>query len=225
VTVLVSASWRAPSVFADPARLEVVKWLAVLAMFCDHVALVLFPSQTWLRDIGTFAFPAFVLSFGVGLAASSDPLRAASRLLIPAMLAQAFWLMLDAGPKGPNILFLFLVSAVVAHAAAARAVGWWALAGVLVGLAVALRVEGGALGFLLILGAFVAARRSALYMLPAAALWAVLLPSVGFWLGVLAVLAVLSVPRLPLAVPRIPGLLAWVYVGHLAVLVMLAGVM
>lgn len=215
----VTSPWRGAS-FADPARLELVKWLAVLAMVCDHSALVLFPSELWLRQIGNFAFPAFALSFGIGLAASSDPLRVFYRLLLPATVAQACWLLLGVGPQGPNILFMFAACALAAALGSARApLSLQALSVPIVLLMLYLRVEGSVMGFALVLGAFVAARHSYWWMFPASALWVVLMPSLG---AVLGVLAVLFAPRLSRPLPHKPGALAWVYVLHLAILLVLS---
>jgi hypothetical protein len=205
--------------FADPARLEPVKWLAFVAMVCDHLGLTLLTGYPWLRDIGTFAFPAFALSFGIGLASSSDPLRVAKRLFWPAVAAQLCWLSIWGAWHPLNVLAVFALCALFPWVQQKHGEGrfivtpaFLTLAGVVL-LAVAYpKVEGGFMAFLLVGGAFMAARRSHWWMLPPVAVWAVLQPSVGFVLGVLAVL---FMPRLPFVIPRRPGLLAFAYAGHL----------
>lgn len=200
---------------ADPARLEPVKWLAFLAMVCDHLALTLLPSHQWLRQIGTFAFPAFALSFGIGLAGTSDPLRVAKRLIGPAIVAQLSWVAIFAGWHPWNVLVMFAACAVFVwlQRAELRA----AFAGALVAVLVAFGFEGGFMGFLLVGGAYLAARGSVWWMFPPVAVWAALQPSVGFVLGVLAVL---FAPRLSIQLPRRPGALAWAYAAHLWLLAM-----
>lgn len=201
--------------FADPARLEPLKWLAVLAMVCDHLAITVVHGQPWLREIGAFAFPVFFLAFGVGLAATSDPLAVARRLLAPSLVAQVAWQVIDPG-HSINVL------AVCASAALSLAV-WRQFAGnpkrwlalVLPLLLVVLRCEGGFMAYALLLGGFLAARGSMWPMSLAAGAWLAALPSVGFVVGVASVVLM---PRSSLVVPRVRGLLSWVYAGHLVLL-------
>lgn len=205
--------------FADASRLEPVKWLAVVAMVCDHLAITLLPSQAWLRDIGTFAFPAFALSFGVGLAASTDPFRVASRLVAPAVVAQVCWLAIDGAWHPLNVLFMFslcaLVVAVIELRSVRRGVGMAGLlvvGGVFVALLPSAKFEGGVMGFLLVAGAYAGARWGWWWASPAPLLWLAFLPSPGFALGAFAVF---FAPRLAWSLPRRSGVLSWVYAGHL----------
>jgi len=204
--------------FADPARLEPLKWLAVLAMICDHLALTVLPQHQWLRAIGTFAYPVFVMSFGVGLASSRDPLRAARALVLPYVVAQAAWLLIS--PSAPWNVLLVCIYAAMAIAVwrylQPQRFAWVALLVPFALLAADLHgYEGGVLGFAMLAGAFLFALGSPWLLLASSLLWFVLLPSSGFLLGVFAVV---FLPRLPFTVPRVRGLLAWVYAGHLAVL-------
>lgn len=196
-----------------PARLEALKWVAVAAMVCDHLAVALLPEHQWLRAIGRFAFPVFTLAFGVGLAYTSSPLDIVRRLLAPAFVAQAAWWAITPGYP-LNVLFVCIV--------AALAVEWWRTTPgllrwlVLVAplLFVLVRVEGGALGLVLIAGGYMAALGSPWLALGVAVVWCLVLPSPGFVLGVVAVLAA---PPVLEPFPRVRGLLPWVYASHLAV--------
>ena len=197
--------------FADPARLEPVKWLAVLAMICDHLAVTVLPTHQWLRLVGTFAFPAFALSFGDGLAASSDPLRVLRRLWAPALVAQASWFVIhNAHPL--NVLCVFAACALVPLALGARLWLWCAVGVVAVALFSWFGAEGGASGFALVLAGYLAARGSWYVLALLVAAWMLAMPSWGFAAGVACVVCW---PRTSLVVPRVPGLLAWVYAGHL----------
>jgi hypothetical protein len=200
---------------ADPARLEPLKWVAFVAMVCDHLALTLLPSEQWLRQIGTFAFPTFMLAFGVGLASTNAPLRIAGRLLLPAVVAQVAWFIIDSAHP-VNVLLVCSVSALL--------LDWWQehetsnlcwlallpLPGLFV-----IGTEGGVLGVGLILGGYLAARGSPWVAVAVCGLWLGLLPSWGF---ALAVACFVAWPSLSVVVPRCRGLLAWAYAVHLALL-------
>lgn len=206
--------------FADPARLEPVKWLAVVSMFIDHIGGAFFPEQTWMRDVGRFALPAFLIAFGIGLASSRDPFEAGGRLLLPAFLAQCAWAVLDKPTHVFNVLFLCIVCAWLVDAWRTRSVllGGLALlyAGAMVGT---FGLESGVGGVLLVLGGYFAARGSPGVLVLAAVTWLVGAASPGFVLGFgFACLF----PRLSIEWPRRPGLLSWVYAGHLGVLAFLA---
>lgn len=199
----------------DAGRLELVKWAAFAAMLVDHVGLSLFDrSIPWLHSVGAFAFPAFALSFGIGLALSADPLRIVERLVLPALIAQCMWLVVD--PQHPaNVLVSFALCAVVAAAVRARSmVLAFVLAGIAAGCSVA--IEGGPVGLLMVAGGFVAVQlRACLPLVAAGAVWAVLVPSIAAWL---AVAAVVLWPQQAPRVPRLRGLLAWGYPAHLGAL-------
>lgn len=200
--------------FADASRLEWVKWLAVASMLCDHLALTLLPDQQWLRHLGTFAFPAFMLSFGVGLAATFDPLRVAGRLILPAVIAQAAWVFIDGGWHPWNVLFVCGLAA-----AALWAFDEWGpwVTGFVYGscalLMVLSRAEGGVFGFLFIAAAYWAARGWWYGLIAVCVAWLYFVPSVG---AALAVAAVVFAPRGLVRLPRKRGLLSWVYAGHLS---------
>ena len=196
--------------------LEWIKWLAFGAMLCDHVDLVLFDRQlTWLHSIGRFAFPAFAIAFGIGLARSRDPGEVGWRLFPPAVVAGFAWVVLTMPPY-LNVLFVFALCAFALDAWRSNR-----LYGALLWLAVLLA---GGYGLLeaQFMGPLLVAAGVALgavgwwpAVLAAGGLAAALAPSVGLVAGVLAPLAY----RAPLpAFPRVPGLLAWCYALHLWVL-------
>lgn len=209
----------APGQLGDVGRLELVKWLAFAAMVADHVDLALFGRGVpWLHAVGSFAFPAFCLTFGAGLATSSDPVSVARRLMLPAIVAQAAWLLIR--PEHPlNVLFVFAACAAV-EATSSRWLGPKGAAYLLLAGVAGFAGEGGPWGVMLVAGA--SAARHLLRWWPVAAvgaLWALLVPSVGT-LAALAAFALwpASAPRLP----RSRGLLAWAYAAHLALLAALA---
>lgn len=216
-TLALTPTGRMRAAFADPARLEPVKWLAVVSMFIDHIGGAFFPEQTWMRDVGRFALPAFLIAFGIGLASSRDPFEAGGRLLLPAFLAQCAWAVLDKPTHVFNVLFLCVVCAWLIDAWQRRD---WVLGVLALLYAGAMNatfgLESGVGGVLLVLGAYFASRGWPGVLVVSFLMWLLGAPAAGFVLGFgFACLF----PRLSLALPRVPGLLAWVYAGHLAVLV------
>lgn len=206
--------------FADPSRLEAVKWLAVVAMVVDHVGLFLAPEVRWLHEVGRFAMPAFALAFGIGMAQSRDPLAAVLRLTVPALIAEiAFRVAVPGVPS--NVLVLFMLAALVAKLVEllGGVIGAVIAAGVFVCLWFWPVIDYGALGWALVVGGYVAARGHRIAAYVASGLFLGVLPSVGAFLGMLAVLVVLP---WRVVLPRVPGLLGWVYAGHLALLAAVA---
>lgn len=203
---------------ADVGRLEVVKWVAFAAMIVDHVDLVLFGRALGGQVIGAFAFPAFALCFGLGLARTSDPVGVFSRLLLPAALAQAAWWVIDPGHR-VNVLIVFAATSVcvVWH----RVSSWTSAAGFAICAAIAVgQVEGGPLGVLIVAAGFAAGRLGAWWpVLLVGALWCVGAPSAGAVLG-------FTVPMLwPSSWSRMPrwrGALMWAYPAHLGILATVA---
>lgn len=62
--------------------------LAMLTMLADHVGLIFFPSQTWLRVIGRLALPLYVFFLLQGMAHTRDWRRYALRLALVGLVAQ-----------------------------------------------------------------------------------------------------------------------------------------
>jgi hypothetical protein len=210
---------RGLAVTADPwdlARLELVKWVAFAAMIFDHVDLWLFGRALGFHVIGQFAFPAFALCFGLGLARADDRIGVALRLLVPASIAQAMWVI--GGFDHPaNVLFVFALCALASLSWPQRfgAPLAWTAAVLLAGAL----GEGGAFGVIMACAGFYAARsRDWRPVLGAGVLWLALAPSWGALAAFAAV--VLLPPRV--VIPRVRGLLAWGYPLHLALLAALA---
>jgi len=199
---------------SDLARLEAVKWIAFAAMVLDHVDLALFGRGVpWMHQVGAFAFPVFCVTFGMGVAVSRSGVQVGLRLLAPALVAQVAWAIIR--PDHPaSILAVFVVFAVLSHgpqSLALRIAGVVALA-----LWSALLGEGGAATVILAAGGFAAMRLGRWWpMYAAGALWIALAPSLG---ALLAFAAVRFWPASWRRVPRVPGLLAWGYAGHLTLL-------
>lgn len=199
-----------------PAGLELVKWLAFAAMVVDHIDLVLLErSAPWMYQVGRFAFPAFALAFGIGLAHSRDLLSVASRLLWPGVVAQVAWAFID--PTHPaNVLIGFFCCAL-------GLLAWqtWRPAG-LAALALLLLtssgLEGGKGMLLLVGGGYLGVCISHANTLgrvavhaAAAAPWLLLFPSPGLLAGLGAPHAARWLPTLP----RWSKTLPWAYAGHL----------
>jgi len=194
-----------------PERFELVKWLAFAAMVVDHVDLLLFErSLGWAYGVGRLAFPVFALVFGIGLAYSRDLERVARRLALPAAISQIAWVLGQPGYPF-NVLVMFALCAI--------ALRWsWAAPFVLLASVFG---EAGPLLPLLVLAGYLAGRTASLWpVLIGGLVWCLAAPSLGAGLAVLLVLA--SAHYGPATLPRLPGLLAWGYAAHLAVLVALA---
>lgn len=202
---------------ADVRRLEVVKWLAFLAMVADHVDLLWFGrSVPWLHQVGLFAFPVFALSFGLGLARSSAPLGVAWRLLVAGGVAQLVWFWLDPGHYA-NVLLVFAACAAVAFVSARSAPLALGL-GALVLWLCSRGGEGGLLGAVLVLAGWIAGRgvltagEARALFLAVGAWWLLLRPS---WAAVLAFALVMFLPLIGTGVRRWRGALLWLYPAHL----------
>lgn len=201
----------------DVGRLELVKWIAFVAMVADHVDLIAYGRTVpFLHELGAFAFPAFCLAFGLGLARAGDLGAIAARLLWPALAAQLAWMRVDASHPA-NVLAVFMCCALVLSyevppvmraAGVLFLAGWsWALG------------EGGPWGVLMVAGAFAAGRSGRWWpLLAGGAGWVALVPSAG------AVAALLAVACWPARWPRLArwrGALAWAYPAHLVALALL----
>lgn len=199
----------------DVSRLEFVKWAAFVGMLLDHVDLAVFGrGQPWMHAIGGFCLPAFALCFGLGLARSADPMRVVERLVLPSVVAQAAWLVIQ--PEHPaNVLVMFALCALIAVQAATSRWGLTVAAAIAV-LAVSMGGEGGPPLVLLVAGGYLASRLDRDWpVMLAGAVWWALVPSLG---ALLAVLAVLYWPPGAARLARRPGWLAWGYAGHLVAL-------
>jgi hypothetical protein len=201
-----------PSYVFDGRRLELLKWLAFVAMIFDHVSLFFFDHSGLLFSIGRFAFPVFSMTFGIGLCLSRDPSTVLSRLLFPGLLAEVFW-RFSSHSVGVNVLLSFwLVGVSCLLFERSRVAGSVAL----ISLLFVHFMEGGFLTPLLVAGAYLATRfRSAGLLLLVSILGGLTLPFIG---SALAFAALLLLPAVP--VPRFRWF-AWAYAGHVALFAVL----
>lgn len=204
----------------DVGRLEFVKGLAFLAMLADHLDLLVFGRAVpLLHELGRFALPVFALTFGLGLARSSDARAAGLRLLVPGGLAQIAWLF--AYPAHPlNVLLVFAALAFVVSYAGPTVLRFWLLALAL--LALDAVGEGGLFTVALVLGGYAAGLNGRWWpLLLVGATWVAVAPSAGALAAVLAVALWRSSWPRP---PRARGWLAWGYAAHLHVLALLPAI-
>ncbi|VTQ58734.1 TrbP protein [Stenotrophomonas maltophilia] len=197
---------------------ELLKWIALLAMTGDHVAKVVFGGYVpVVSELGRIAFPLFALVMACNLAQPEADLRKSMRrLALWGLIAQplhalafGFWLPL-------NILLTFTFAAVAVHALANnRPVQLLLAAGVL-----PLFVDYQWAGVGSVLLAWIALRHRAWWLLLvglAAVCWA----NHNGW-ALLAIPVVLLVARVPWQLPRWRWAFYGYYVGHLAVLALVA---
>ncbi len=91
----------------DTALLQLV---AIITMFIDHIGIVFFPSQIWLRVVGRMAFPLFCYNIVRGLDYTKNPLRYALRLLVFALISQyPYMLALSHEVFELNVIFTLLL--------------------------------------------------------------------------------------------------------------------
>lgn len=213
--------------------LEWAKWIAMVAMFVDHINTVLFGSSVpVMYAIGRLAFPIFAFVFGANLARileHPDGGKASSRAAILRLVgfgaaAQIPFAFLHGHVWPLNVLFLFALSALLVQMLRAHAGGFNPPA---LGAALILFFVGGLLPEFFWFGLFcvfasVYLHRWGESMMTAAA-FAVSVGSLvvvndNVWaLGALLVLVLLRVVDLP-RIPRIRLFFYAVYPAHLFVL-------
>lgn len=96
-----------------------LKLIAMLAMLADHVGMVLFPEQIWLRCIGRLAFPIFAFQIAEGYLKTHDKTKYALRLFLFSLLSEVpFDLMISGQPffwEKQNILWTLLLALLLIH--------------------------------------------------------------------------------------------------------------
>ena len=96
-----------------------LKLIAMLAMLTDHVGMVLFPDQIWLRCVGRLAFPIFAFQIAEGYQKTHDKTKYALRLFLFALLSEIpFDLMISGQPffwGKQNVLWTFLLGLFIIH--------------------------------------------------------------------------------------------------------------
>jgi hypothetical protein len=92
-------------------RNEWLKLIAVVTMLIDHIGLVYYPDELWLRAIGRLAMPIFAYLIAQGYIHSSDTNRYLKRLALFAVISQIpFVLMNDLPWTQGNMLVTFTLS-------------------------------------------------------------------------------------------------------------------
>ncbi|PJL58741.1 TraX family protein [Stenotrophomonas maltophilia] len=197
---------------------EVLKWLAVVLMTCDHVAKVIYGGYVpGLSEAGRVAFPLFALVMAYNLAQpGTDAVKSVRRLAMWGLIAQpvhalafGYWLPL-------NILLTFALCAAAIYAAGQRR--WVVLAFAAAVLPAFVDYQWAGVGFVLL--AWLAFHRQR-YWLLAPAFAAICWFNGNLWaLGAIPV--ALGLSRVAWPVPRGRWAFYGYYVGHLAILVAIA---
>lgn len=78
-----------------PRNLDVLKWVAAVAMLVDHLWLHVFGATHWSEAAGSLAFPLFAVALAQGVVAQqyASRVRTLGRLLAGAVVAQVLLLM------------------------------------------------------------------------------------------------------------------------------------
>lgn len=86
------------------ARIDLLKWIAVITMVIDHVGYVFFPGQEIFRAIGRLAFPIFIILLAEGMSRTRHPNAHLTRLWLFGLISQIpFTLLFDTYTL--NVLF------------------------------------------------------------------------------------------------------------------------
>jgi hypothetical protein len=88
-----------------------LKWMAAISMLVDHVGLVFFPEQPWLRTIGRLSFPLFVWLLVQGESHTRHVGRYGLRLVVLAVISQPVY-QLAFQFQRLNVVFLLLIGLV-----------------------------------------------------------------------------------------------------------------
>lgn len=200
---------------------EVLKWLAVVLMSCDHVAKIIYGGYVpGLSEAGRVAFPLFALVMAYNLAQpGADPVKSVRRLGMWGLIAQpvhalafGYWLPL-------NILLTFALCAAAIYAAGQRR--WVVLALAAAVLAAFVDYQWAGVGFVLL--AWSAFYRHQ-YWLLAPAFAAICWFNGNLW-ALAAIPVALGMSRVAWPVPRGRWAFYGYYVAHLAFIGLLAPIL
>jgi len=191
------------------------KWIAFVAMVCDHVAVFLVgPEYGVLRLIGLVAFPIFCLTFGFGLVSTINLREVSLRLLWPGVIAEAIWVF-GTGRFDLNVLLVFALAAVAFdYYRTGHGLGFAFLL-----LLASPFLEGGVFGLAFIASGVLVMRGRYWPAIVVGLCYSLLTPSP---LIVIATVLVVLSPQPSFGLPRIRGLLMWGYPAHLALLALIA---
>jgi hypothetical protein len=207
----------ASAALADGRLIELLKWVALLAMLAEHwMRYVAGELPPWLFALGRLAFPLFVFALALGLRGQPLPKLAAVmlRLFLWGVAAQATLLLVDAPRQQLNVLFTFASGAAAAHALASnRSPFVVAIALCTIG-AVSLRCEFGLAGVAFVAGCVTLARAKdrplVAWFVVAGLLAALARPNGNHWALAAAPVA-LGLAMLPIRIPRVRGIFYRVY--------------
>ncbi|QDL28234.1 TraX family protein [Stenotrophomonas maltophilia] len=197
---------------------ELLKWIALLTMTGDHVAKVVFGGYLpVVSELGRIAFPLFALVMACNLAQPGADLRKSiRRLALWGVIAQPLHALAFGSWLPLNILLTFALAAVAVHALANNRPVQLLLAAGLLPMLVDYQWAG--VGSVLL--AWIAFRHRAWWLL-LAALAAVCWANHNGW-ALLAIPIVLLAARMTWQLPRWRWVFYGYYVGHLAVLALIA---
>ncbi|WP_432591934.1 TraX family protein [Stenotrophomonas maltophilia] len=197
---------------------ELLKWIALLTMTGDHVAKVVFGGYVpVVSELGRIAFPLFALVMACNLAQPGADLRKSiRRLALWGLIAQPLHALAFGSWLPLNILLTFALAAVAVHALANNRPVQLLLAAGLLPMLVDYQWAG--VGSVLL--AWIAFRHRAWWLL-LAALAAVCWANHNGW-ALLAIPIVLLAARMTWQLPRWRWVFYGYYVGHLAVLALIA---
>lgn len=199
---------------------ELLKWLALVLMTADHVNKALFDgSLPYVAEASRIVFPIFAVVFAYNMQAADQDARARAmvRLLFAAVIAQPFHFLAFGNLLTLNVLFTLLLAAFVLYSGT-----WWLSA--LAFLAFGPFVDYGPFGVAVFVTAamiFHGGMRYRLITLLVLATASLYFVNGNLWaLAALPVIGLLG--RLPGRFPRWRWTFIAYYVGHLALLAILA---
>lgn len=70
---------------------DVLKIIAFLSMFCDHIGVIFFPGARWMRVVGRLAFPLFAWCVAVGAPRTRDIRGYSLRLMFAGLVSQPLY--------------------------------------------------------------------------------------------------------------------------------------
>lgn len=91
-----------------------LEWIAMLTMLFDHVGLLFFPEEAWMRVIGRMAFPIYCWGIVQGYYRSRNVERYMGRLLVLALLSQLPYAYAFELPK-LNVIFTLLLGLLIIY--------------------------------------------------------------------------------------------------------------
>nr|WP_280521429.1 TraX family protein [Paenibacillus mangrovi] len=126
--------------------------IAMLTMLLDHLGMVCFENQLWLRIIGRIAFPIYAYALAKGYLYTRSKTKYLARLLVLAILSQIPY-QLALNPDGLNVIFTLFMAASVMQIMDLTS-SLWAKGGIVIAAGTVMQIfpfDYGAYGLLLVL--------------------------------------------------------------------------